>query len=213
MMSAPQPAHRRGKLHQAAQALVQGKVLIYPTETFYALGASGLDHRAVYTVSTIKKRAPQKPLPVIIGSMAQLYQVCREVSADLAELARAFWPGPLSIVVPAHDQISPLARDASGLCSVRWSSHTLAQELCIQADVPVVATSANLAGGPSVSRPDDLHPHLVQAVDCVLDFPPYPLGDLPSTVVRPVGGKQIHILRFGAVPEHQLRAAGWEVSG
>ncbi|MGM0759046.1 MAG: L-threonylcarbamoyladenylate synthase [Thermodesulfobacteriota bacterium] len=206
-----QNADRIGEMHQAAQALIQGKVLIYPTETFYALGASVLDHRAVHTVSTIKKRAPQKPLPVIIGSMAQLPRVCREVSSDVAQLARAFWPGPLSIVVPAHDQISPLATDASGFCSVRWSSHPLAQKLCVQAGVPVVATSANLSGGPSVSRPQELHPHLIQAVDRVLDLPPYPQGGLPSTVVRPVGGKQIHIIRFGAVAEHQLRAAGWEV--
>ena len=81
----------------------------------------------------------------------------------------------------------------------------------MQSGMPLVGTSANLAGGPPASRPEELDPVLVQSVDCCVTGPPYPHGGLPSTVVQAEGRKHLRVLRSGAVPERKLRDAGWVV--
>jgi len=201
----------RGALDTAVQAILQGQVLIYPTETFYALGANAMDHGAVERVGRIKGRAEDKPLPVIIGSLHQLPLVVSNVAQEVMNLVRIFWPGSLSIVVPARENLSPLTRDNAGCTSVRWSPHPIAQSLCVQSGVPLVGTSANMAGDPPSSRPKDLDSSLIQSVDCFVAGPPYPKGGLPSTVVQVVGSKQLHLLRTGAVPERALQDAGWVI--
>jgi L-threonylcarbamoyladenylate synthase len=201
----------RGSLDTAVQAVLQGQVLIYPTETLYALGANAMDHRAVERVVGIKGRAENKPLPVIIGSLHQFPLVISNVAQEVMNLVRIFWPGSLSIVVPARKNLSPLTRDDAGCTSVRWSPHPIAQALCVQSGVPLVGTSANLAGHPPSSRPKDLDPILIQSVDCFVAGPPYPKGGLPSTVVQVVGSKQLYLLRSGAVPERALQNAGWVI--
>ena len=198
-------------LSEAVQAIIQGQVLVYPTETLYALGADALNHQAVVRVSAIKGRSGDKPLPVIIGAMDQLRLVGRDVAQTVLSLARDFWPGPLSIVMPAGEHVSPLTQDETGCTSVRWSSHPLAQQLCVQSGQPLVGTSANLAGGQPASRPEEVDSGLLRSVDCFVPGRPYPQGGLPSTVVRVEGGKHLHVLRAGAVPERALRDAGWVV--
>ena len=201
----------RAILDTAIQAILQGQVLIYPTETLYALGANALDHKAVERVVRIKGRAEDKPLPVIIGSLHQLPLIVSNVAQEVMDLVRIFWPGALSIVVPAHKYLSPLTQDDAGSTSVRWSPHPIAQSLCVQSGVPLVGTSANMAGDPPPSRPEDLDPGLAQSVDCFVAGPPYPKGGLPSTLVQVMGGKQLRLLRSGAVPERALQDAGWVV--
>ncbi len=200
-----------GALDAAIQAILQGQVLIYPTETLYALGANAMDHTAVERVGRIKGRAEDKPLPVIIGSLHQLPLVVSNVAQEVMNLVRIFWPGSLSIVVPARKNLSPLTRDDAGCTSVRWSPHPIAQSLCVQSGVPLVGTSANMAGEPPSSRPKDLDPSLIQSVDCFVAGPPYPKGGLPSTVVQVVGSKRLHLLRSGTVPVQALRDAGWVI--
>ncbi len=200
-------------LEQAKQAITRGKVIIYPTETFYALGCNVLNHEAVDRIVRIKGRPKDKPLPVIIGSMEQLQLVASEISNQAMDLARTFWPGPLSLILPARDAVSSQAKDQAGLTSVRWSPHPVAHELCISSGVPLVGTSANLAGAEPVFRPEALDPRVMEGVDSALTFPPYPQGGLPSTVVQVVGPKQLCVFRSGAVSEQQLQAAGWRCMG
>lgn len=196
-------------LEQARQAITGGKVIIYPTETFYALGCNAFDRKAVDRIVRIKGRSEDKPLPVIIGSMEQLQLVASEISSQAMELARTFWPGPLSLIFPAREALSSQAKDHEGLTSVRWSPHPVARELCISSGVPLVGTSANLAGAEPVFRPEALDPRVMEGVDSVLTFPPYPQGGLPSTVVQVGGPQQLRVFRSGAVSEQQLQAAGW----
>lgn len=203
------PKTAQKALEQARRAITRGKVIIYPTETFYALGSSVLNHEAVDRIVRIKGRPKDKPLPVIIGSMEQVHMVAREIPNQVMDLARTFWPGPLSIILPAREAVSSQAKDHSGLTSVRWSSHSVARELCISSGVPLAGTSANLAGAEPVFRPEALDPRVMEGVDSVLTFPPYPQGGLPSTVVQVVGPQQLRVFRSGAVSEQQLQAAGW----
>jgi L-threonylcarbamoyladenylate synthase len=203
------PKTAQKALEQAKLAITGGKVIIYPTETFYALGSNIFDHEAVDRIVRIKGRPQGKPLPVIIGSMEQVHLVAREISNQVMDLARTFWPGPLSIILPARDFVSSLVKDHLGQTSVRWSSHPVARELCNSSGVPLIATSANLAGADPVFQPEALDPWVMEEVDGVLSFPPYPQGGLPSTVVEVVGPQQLCVFRSGAVSVQQLQAAGW----
>lgn len=202
---------RDAALMQAVQAIVAGSVLIFPTETLYALGCSALDRKAVDRVVTIKGREQDKPLPLIIGCMAQLQCVAQEITPEVLALAQSFWPGPLSIVLPARDELSPRLKDALGWTSVRLTPHPLARELCVRAGVPLVGTSANPAGKEPAARPQDLDPELVQAADFVLQGPLYPYGGPPSTVIKIVEHKKLHLFRSGAVSVRELQLKGWTV--
>ncbi|EPR42414.1 Sua5/YciO/YrdC/YwlC family protein [Desulfovibrio sp. X2] len=196
-------------MEQAIETIRDGKCLIYPTETLYAIGASAFNAQAVEEIVRIKARPKTKPLPIIIGSMEQLAMVTGWFSKAFARLAEAFWPGPLSVLVPTGRKLPSLVRDPHGFTSVRLTAHPLARELCLRADTPLIATSANRSGRPGAGRPEDLDPELVAQVDHVLRGKPWPAGGLASTVVRCVGTRELQVLRDGAISKEQLEEAGF----
>ena len=190
--------------------LAQGGVAVYPTETLYALGCVATSHEAARRVAAIKGRSQAKPLPLIIGSLGQLGLVTHDAGGDLLALAESFWPGPVSLLVRAHEELSPLTRDEEGYTSVRVTSHPAAARLCAQLGTPLVATSANRGGCPPVARPEDLDPLLLEKVDGMLGDKPWPSGGPPSTVVRIVGPGRLKVLRLGAVTVKGLEGAGFQ---
>jgi L-threonylcarbamoyladenylate synthase len=201
----------QGKVARAAELIKAGRAVVYPTETLYALGANGLDHGGVRRVAALKGRAADKPLPLIIGGLDQLRLVTSWDNALLGQLAELFWPGPLSILVPARASLPHLVADGEGWTSVRQSSNEAAQALARAVKAPLVATSANRAGQPPVHRLEHLDPGLAGSVDMVLDCEPFPQGGPPSTVVRISGGRRLDLIREGAVRTSELTAHGFEV--
>jgi L-threonylcarbamoyladenylate synthase len=195
----------------AAGILQRGGLCIYPTETLYALGAGLGNPEAVARVQAIKKRDPAKPLPLIVGSMGQLSLVTPGVDVLSERLIRAFWPGPLSILLPARPTLPEPVRDSRGLVSLRLTSHPVAQALCLASGQPLVATSANLAGEVPASRPDDVDARLLDETDAFVVDEPLPAGGPPSTVVVAAGVLAVRILRRGAVSRNDLERAGFEV--
>lgn len=198
-------------LQRALETIRNGGCLIYPTETLYALGAGVFHPEAARRVVTLKARPLNKPLPLIIGSREQLGMITGWMSKTLDHLARSFWPGPLSILVPARRDLPPEVRDARGLTSVRLTAHPLAARLCVQAGTPLIATSANLSGHPAAARPEELDRELTRQV-LVLSEKPWPAGGRPSTVVRCLGTDLIEVLRHGAVADEDLANAGFELA-
>ncbi len=195
----------------AAEAILRGKLIIYPTETLYALGAGITRLQAVEQINNCKQRDQKKPLPVIIGSLSQLQMITDWQDAGLTRLIQSFWPGPLTILVPGRSGLSPRIQDQHGFIAVRWTSHPTAQDLALRCRSPLVATSANPGGEPPAGRPEQLDPALLQQVTMVLRQPPYPAGGAPSTVVRILKDDQLQIFREGAVRASQLQKAGWTI--
>ncbi|GAB6058336.1 L-threonylcarbamoyladenylate synthase [Desulfonatronum parangueonense] len=198
-------------ISQAAESIARGGVIIYPTETLYALGASITSHQSVERITILKQRDRNKPLPVIIGALDQLEMITEQPGNEILRLARLFWPGPLSVLVPARSGLSSLLQDARGLVAVRWTSHPTAQALALECRSPLVSTSANPGGEPAAARPEDLDLTLVRSVDMVLDQPPYPAGGQPSTVVQILENGRLKIFRDGAVSVNRLQDAGWKI--
>jgi len=203
------------QLDQAVRAVAGGGCIVYPTETFYALGASVGSAQALERVNAIKGRPRSKPLPVIIGNMEQLPLVLAGDAGDwpgmacALELMERFWPGSLSIIVPARAGLPSQLLDARGSVSVRLTPHPQARELCLRAGTPLAATSANVSGDHAVSELDLLSPAVCMGADFVLKGNPGPAGGLASTVLRPCRGREAVLYRAGAVPVEELTRAGF----
>ena len=136
----------------ALAALAAGEAIVYPTETFYALGVDALSVPALDRLFAIKGREPGKPVALIAADTAMAFAVAREVPAEARVLAQAFWPGPLTLVLPARAEIPAPLVGADGGVGVRVSSHPIARALAAGLRSPLTATSANLAGEPPASE-------------------------------------------------------------
>ncbi len=185
-------------LARAAELLRAGGVVVYPTETFYALGALASREDALLRLAEGKLRPEGKPLPLLAADLGQVREVA-SISRPLAlALAAHFWPGPLSLVLPALPGLSAAVTAGTGTVAVRVPGSTLARELARLSGGPLVSTSANLSGGPPPCRVEELDGALLARVDGVLDGGPTP-GGKPSTLVA-LGGGVPRLLREGAVP-------------
>jgi len=186
------------RVERAAALLRRGGIVAYPTETFYGLGALASRRDALERLAAAKLRPAGKPLPLLGCDRAQLEAVVARFEPLAVELAARFWPGPLTLVLPAAPHVAPEITAGSGTVGVRVPGSEVARALARSAGGPIVSTSANVSGEPPPARPGALSPELLAHIDGVLDAGPAP-GGLPSTVVAVEGGR-VALLRPGAVP-------------
>ena len=188
---------------QAAAALAQGKLVGFPTETVYGLGANALDDRAVAKVFEAKGRPRINPLIVHVAERADAVKL-GVFNGAAQRLAEAFWPGPLTLVVPRSTDcpVSLLASAGLDSLAIRMPSHELARQLIATAGVPVVAPSANRSGRVSPTSAAHVLECLAGRIDMVLDGGPCDIG-IESTVVACLTG-QPEFLRPGAVTREQI---------
>jgi L-threonylcarbamoyladenylate synthase len=193
-----------GRISEAAAVLRRGGVIAYPTETFYGLGALASDGAAVARLVRAKGRPDGKPLPLLGADLAQLEAVA-EFSPLARLLAAAFWPGPLTLVLPARPGLHPAITGGSGTVGVRVTSGAVASALAVAAGGALVSTSANPSGQPPPTTATGLDGALRARLDLVLDGGATP-GGRPSTVVAIEEGR-LTLLRPGAVDVEAVRAA------
>lgn len=171
-----------------------GEVICYPTETFYALGIDLWNEAALSRLYQLKQRPLEKELPLIAADSTMVSSLCDTTDSRFPVLAKAFWPGPLTLVLPS--------RDGNGSYAIRVSSHPVARQLAKALGQPLVSTSANRSGEPSLHSPDQLPESMKPLIAVLVDSGPT-AGSLPSTIVslleRP--GK---ILREGAIPAAEI---------
>lgn len=189
----------------AAAILRAGGLVAFPTETVYGLGADALSVEAVRSIFLAKGRPPEDPLIVHLAEGADVPRVARVLPEAARTLAEAFWPGPLTLVLPRHADV-PLEVTA-GLDSVgvRVPSHPVARALIRAAGLPVAAPSANLFSRPSPTRAEHVLEDLRGRVDAVLDGGPTPVG-VESTIVSVSEAGAVHLLRPGGVPVEAIEA-------
>jgi L-threonylcarbamoyladenylate synthase len=190
---------------EAAQALARGDIVAFPTETVYGLGANARDAHAVAKVFAAKERPRFNPLIVHVPDVAAAedYAV---FEAKARELAEAFWPGPLSLVLPkrAGSDIADLVTAGLDTIALRAPKHMIAQKLLAAAKLPIAAPSANRSGRVSPTMASHVAAELNDIPAMILDGGPCPHG-LESTVVGVAGGAPI-LLRLGAVPRDAIEA-------
>jgi L-threonylcarbamoyladenylate synthase len=192
-------------LGDALAALVAGEAIVYPTETFYALGVDALSPKALDRLFAIKGREPGKPVALIAADVAMAFAVAREVPPVARVLAAAFWPGPLTLVMRARDGIPDALIGADGGIGVRVSPHPIATALAAELGRPLTATSANLAGAPPAVELGAARLELGDRVKVLVEGGRL-AGGAPSTVLA-VDRSGMRVLRPGAVSEWQLSEA------
>jgi L-threonylcarbamoyladenylate synthase len=182
---------------RAAVVLRAGGVVAYPTDTFYGLAVDPRNEEAVQRLFELKGRDLQSAIPLIAASLAQARDAV-EFSASEERLAKAFWPGPLTIVMPARAGIATRLLGTGSTIAVRVPAHQAAVALAAQLGFCVTSTSANRSGQPPASTAGQVVASLESAIDIVLDDGPSP-GGPPSTIVEIVRGGA-RLIRAGAVP-------------
>jgi L-threonylcarbamoyladenylate synthase len=179
---------------QCAEMLRSGGIICYPTETFYALGIDPWNQSACERLFKLKKRPLEKELPLIASSTEMVSKVCETSDPRFEILAEKFWPGPLTIVLPAKDHSSSYAIRVSSNISARLISEIFGN--------PVISTSANITGTEPVRKPEDLNPELSAGIDLLLDGG-ICRGGLPSTIITLIKSNP-EILREGAIPSKEI---------
>lgn len=189
-------AEARDLFAEAVAALRAGDLVIYPTETFYGIAADPESPRAMAKIFELKGRAPEQPLALIAADSASAFALAREVPPLARRLAAVFWPGPLSLVLPARAGLPAAVLGPDGV-GVRVSSHPLARRLAEAFGRPITATSANLSGQPATTNPAEVRAILGHKVKVLLEDGVL-AGGAPSTVVA-VTCDGYRVIRQGAV--------------
>jgi L-threonylcarbamoyladenylate synthase len=191
------------EITRAAALLRSGRLVAFPTETVYGMGANALDPAAVDRIFEAKGRPAASPLIVHVASidMARLIVAEWPVRADL--LAHRFWPGPLTLVLKKHANISDRVTAGLNTVGIRVPAHPVALAMLRAAGVPVAAPSANLFGAVSPTRADHVRAGLGDRVDMILDGGPTDVG-IESTVLSIV--EEPVLLRPGMVSREQIEA-------
>jgi len=187
--------------HSVRSVIRDGGLIAVPTETYYGLGASPFDAAAVDRLLAIKNREDGKPILVLIGDITQLSLMITDMPRIGHILAEAFWPGALTILLPAHPSLPLNLTAGSGLVGVRLSSYAPLAELLRQAG-PVTGTSANRSGHPPATTAEQVQQELGHEVDMILDGG-RTAGGLPSTVVDV--REPVRLVRDGAIPRQTIR--------
>lgn len=201
---------------RAARRLRGGGLVAFPTETVYGLGADAREPEAVRRVFAAKGRPPDNPLIVHVGEQGGLASVAAAVTPLAEELTRRFWPGPLTVVVDAVDELPRETTGGLDTVAVRMPDHPVALALLRHADGPVAAPSANRSGRPSPTTAGHVAADLAGVDGLILDAGACPVG-VESTVVDARGQAPV-VLREGAVTREDLgvdvaRPEGAEAAG
>ena len=199
------PFNRPLSVAVAVDLLRSGRLVAFPTETVYGIGADATNDEAVARVFAAKGRPANNPLIVHVANSVIAKRYVSDWPATASRLANVFWPGPLTIVLPKHPDISDLATGGGQTVGLRVPHHPLAIELLYAFDGPVAAPRAHRSNRVSPTTAAHVHDELGDRVDLVLDGGPCEVG-IESTVLD-LTGERPRILRPGRITAKQIEAA------
>jgi L-threonylcarbamoyladenylate synthase len=192
------------EIEAAVDALRDGELVAFPTETVYGLGANASNPAAVRKVFELKDRPASHPVIVHIDQVKYLKRWVRELSPDAEKLAAAFWPGPLTLVLPRAEAVHDVVTGGQDTVAVRIPSHPMARQLLDAFGGGIAAPSANRYGRLSATRAEHVQDEFGAAVKVILDGGECQVG-LESTIVSCLDGA-VRLLRPGGIKLSQLRA-------
>lgn len=166
----------------ALNILKEGGIIAYPTESYYALGVNAADIEAIERLYELKKRPSDKPIPVIVGGTDGLLFLVENVPGQAKSLMEKFWPGPLTLIFNAVDDVPSLLTGGTGKVAVRIPGKSAALYLAESIKLPITATSANPSGEGPAETPDEVIAYFQDEIDLLIDGGKTP-GGMPSTIV------------------------------
>ncbi len=186
----------RRKIKIAAKFIRKGKLVAFPTETVYGLGADALNEKAVKRIFEAKGRPADNPLIVHIANFDQIYELAKEVPREAQILAEQFWPGPLTMVLPKKEIVPKITTGGLDTVAIRMPAHEIALSLIRISKRPIAAPSANISGKPSPTLAEHVVDDFYGRIECIIDGGEVKIGvestvlDLtttPPTLLRPGG--------------------------
>jgi L-threonylcarbamoyladenylate synthase len=189
-------------LSLAVELLKNGGIIAYPTETFYGLGGKFDIDNASKRIYELKQRPQDKAMPLIIGERDLLSVIAVGISSSASALMDKFWPGPLTLIIPARDNVSDYITAGTHTVAVRVPGESFALHLAQTAHFPITATSANLSGFPPARDIETVLGYFGDRIDLVIDAGPTP-GGLPSTIVD-TRGAAMKVMREGTIDRKSL---------
>ncbi len=199
----------QAEIEAAVDALRDGELVAFPTETVYGLGANASNPAAVRKVFELKDRPPSHPVIVHIDQQKYLKRWVRELTPEAEKLADAFWPGPLTLVLPRAEGVHDVVTGGQDTIAIRIPSHPMARQLLDAFGGGIAAPSANRFGRLSATRAEHVQDEFGDAVKVILDGGECQVG-LESTIVSCLEGS-VRLLRPGSITLGALRATVGEV--
>ena len=195
-------AQAEGTAATAASIIKNGGLVAIPTETVYGLGANGLDPEAVAKIFIAKGRPQDNPLILHVADASEIEKLCHSIPAAAYKLAEKFWPGPLTMVLPARDVVPQCTTAGLPTVAVRCPDNAVTREIIRLSGCPIAAPSANISGKPSTTTAEHvIHDHNGK-IEAVVDGGPCRVG-LESTIVD-LSEDRPRLLRPGGITPEQL---------
>ncbi len=195
---------REDRLEIALEVLRRGELAALPTETFYGLCGDALNARAMGRINLLKGKPADTPILLLLSGPEQAEQLCDRIPERYTELAGMFWPGPLSLVIPATDRVPREVTAGTGTVAVRVPGLALPRRLASGLGRPISGVSANRHGQPASRTSAEVHRAFPEGLALILEGGPAP-GGAPSTILD-LTGSQPRVLREGVIPVASLRA-------
>lgn len=191
-------------LDEVACAILNGKIVVFPTDTVYGIGTNAYDEKACEKIYEVKGRPKYKPLIVLINNYEMLDSLVQGINEIEKKLMDSFWPGPLTIILKRNKScyIPDIVTNGDSI-AVRMPNHNLTQLLIEKANVPIVAPSANLSGSVTGTKIKNIVNELGDKVDYILDCGDIE-NDTVSTIVQ-VENEKVIVIREGKITREQLQ--------
>lgn len=191
-------------LQKGGEVIQGGGVFIFPTDTIYGLGCNVFNESAVKTIFKIKQRSAQNPLPVLINRIEQLSYLINEPLSEIAKnLIKNFWPGPLTLILPANSHIPESVTGGTKTIGVRMPNSPFVLSLISYTRVPLIATSVNISGQPPLNESKEIIAQWKSKVDLILDG-----GDVKNQLASTIIDLTVsppHLIREEAIGAQQLQ--------
>lgn len=189
-------------LEQAAELLKKGEVVAFPTETVYGLGANGMDAAASGKIYAAKGRPSDNPLILHIADFSQLEGIAEDISEDAWKIMKAFWPGPMTIVLKKKQEVPRETTGGLDTVAIRMPNHPVARELLLKVKLPIAAPSANRSGRPSPTEAFHVMEDMRGHIPMIIDGGKVGIG-IESTIIDMTGEKPV-ILRPGYITPEMI---------
>lgn len=190
------------KLKEMGGIIKRGEIVIFPTETVYAIGTNGLDEEAIKKLYKIKQRPLDKPTSLLVSDMEMVKNLARDITEKEYKLMKTFFPGALTIILKKKDIVPNILTGNTNTIGIRMPENEIARKLIEYANVPIAAPSANIANKPSGTNIENIINDFKETVDYYIDGGESKIG-LGSTIVKIENNVPI-ILREGSITKEQI---------
>ena len=191
------------KLHEASHSLVNGNLVVFPTDTVYGVGCNPFIDESISKLFHAKNRDFNKPINVLISDLKMLELLAVNISNAEYKLMEAFWPGPLTIILKKNSNISNKLTSGLDTIGVRMPENKIALTLIEEANIPIATSSANLSSTGSATNLNEISHFFEDTTSFLIDGGPSPIG-IASTIVR-MDNNNVNILREGVISKFDIK--------